>query len=69
MGHQQLELALPSIFVKTHRSYLTNLNEVVSLESDNNQSNLKLTNGASVPVSRRLVPSVRATLKASNNFS
>ncbi|MEQ3530725.1 LytTR family DNA-binding domain-containing protein [Pseudoalteromonas sp. XMcav11-Q] len=62
---KQLELTLPSIFVKTHRSYLTNLNEVVSLESDNNQSNLKLTNGASVPVSRRLVSSVRATLKAS----
>ncbi|MEJ6476617.1 LytTR family DNA-binding domain-containing protein [Pseudoalteromonas piscicida] len=62
---KQLDLTLPSIFVKTHRSYLINLNEVVSLEGGGSQHQLKLTNGISVPVSRRLVPSVRATLNSS----
>ncbi|KZN49477.1 LytR/AlgR family response regulator transcription factor [Pseudoalteromonas luteoviolacea] len=62
---KQLESILPSIFVKTHRSYLVNLNEVVTLDGPNNQHVLSLSGGESVPVSRRLVPSVRATLKES----
>ncbi|AOT06874.1 LytR/AlgR family response regulator transcription factor [Pseudoalteromonas luteoviolacea] len=64
---KQLESSLPSMFVKTHRSYLVNLNEVLTLHSANNQHALLLTVGETVPVSRRLVPSVRATLKESVN--
>ncbi|KZN61860.1 hypothetical protein N473_21980 [Pseudoalteromonas luteoviolacea CPMOR-1] len=64
---KQLEVSLPSMFVKTHRSYLVNLDEVLTLHSTNSQHSLLLTVGETVPVSRRLVPSVRATLKESVN--
>lgn len=64
---KQLEQMLPSIFVKTHRSYLSNLNEVVSLQSLGSHCALRLSNGATVPVSRRLAPSVRAALKGAHS--
>lgn len=62
---KQLETVLPSTFVRVHRSYLVNLEEVVSLGDTQSQSNLlSLTNEQRVPVSRRLLPAVRESLKS-----
>lgn len=63
---KQLEEKLPSIFIRVHRSYLVNLNEVTSLaESQGSSNQLSLTNEQKVPVSRRLLPFVRKSLKTS----
>jgi Ca2+/Na+ antiporter len=64
---KSLESQLPSIFLKVHRSYIVNLDQVESLRSaiitnDDNASNgafLSLTNEEKVPVSRRFMPMVR----------
>ncbi len=64
---KQLEEMLPPTFLRVHRSYIVNLSEVVSL-SANRQENqatsvLCLTGQQQVPVSRRLLPSVKDSLK------
>ena len=61
-----LEGALPDTFLRVHRSYLVNLSHVVSLHgaTPNNSARLELKNQAFVDVSRRLLPSVRATITA-----
>lgn len=65
---KQLETSLPNHFLRVHRSYVVNLYVVKSLSSnpsnDKTTNELMLTNGMAVPVSRRLVPSVRGSLKA-----
>ena len=59
-----IESKLPDTFLRVHRSYLVNLSFVASLQSATGTSNarLQLTNNAFVDVSRRLLPSVRATI-------
>lgn len=64
---KHLESLLPETFLRVHRSYLVNLAEVVSLTSNLNQegnmSELTLSSNQTVPVSRRLLPTVKDTLK------
>lgn len=64
---KQLESKLPETFLRVHRSYLVNLNEVQTLSTNaqNEQAanQLQLSNGKSVPVSRRLLPAVRDSIK------
>lgn len=64
---KQLEELLPPVFLKVHRSYLVNLNEVTALSSKNMDevkgNALLLSNQQQVPVSRRLLASVRDSLK------
>ncbi|CAH9052517.1 hypothetical protein PSECIP111854_00985 [Pseudoalteromonas sp. CIP111854] len=66
---KQLEETLPKTFLRVHRSYLVNLDEVVSLSSnqlqEENNNELTLSNHQKVPVSRRLLPAVKNTLKHS----
>ncbi|MDC8832435.1 LytR/AlgR family response regulator transcription factor [Alteromonas gilva] len=63
---RQLESLLPETFVRVHRSYMVNLDKVAALsaQSETTTAMLKLENAQTVPVSRRLLPVVRATLKA-----
>lgn len=59
----ELETSLPGTFLRVHRSYLVNAAFVASLERDSSGSGLLvLTTGATVPVSRRIMPSVRKAL-------
>lgn len=64
-----LEAQLPSTFMRVHRSYLVNLIHVESLStSSSSQSNngmLSLTSGKDIPVSRRIMPSVRSVISSS----
>ena len=70
---KQLEMDLPPTFLKVHRSYLVNLDEVVSLtgkaQTDTSENVLYLTNQTTVPVSRRLLPLVRDSLNQSTILS
>ena len=59
---KQLQAALPETFIRVHRSYLVNLNEVTAMGSENTSKVLHLSNGQKAPVSRRLVPAVRESL-------
>lgn len=64
---KELEKQLPAIFSRVHRSYVVNMDLIVSLKStlSNNQKGssgsglLLLENGNEVPVSRRIMPTVR----------
>lgn len=58
---KKLQAQLPSTFLRVHRSYLVNLEQVASLHRNNETagSALTLANQAVVPVSRRLMPEVR----------
>ncbi|MDN3652355.1 LytTR family DNA-binding domain-containing protein [Thalassotalea ponticola] len=62
---KQLETALPSTFLKVHRSFIVNLEQVSCLSSNtaDGGNNLHLSNEQVVPVSRRMLPSVRKTIK------
>lgn len=64
---KQLEGLLPATFLKVHRSYLVNLNEVLALtakhQTEKAENVLRLTNEQYVPVSRRLLPIVKDSLK------
>lgn len=53
---------LPSMFIRVHRSYVVNLNAVSSFKRLGDNGKLLLTNNAEVPVSRRMMPSVRESL-------
>lgn len=67
---KELESQLPSIFLRVHRSYIVNTDFITSLEkTSTSQPNtplssgfLLMTNGAQVPVSRRIMPMVRSAL-------
>lgn len=59
----ELEEALPSAFLRVHRSYIVNTVFIQSLEREASGSgNLVLTTGEKVPVSRRIMPEVRKAL-------
>ena len=59
----QLEEALPATFLRVHRSYIVNTRFINALEREASGSGrLLLTNGATVPVSRRILPKVRKAL-------
>ncbi|MBD1583027.1 LytR/AlgR family response regulator transcription factor [Pseudoalteromonas sp. S16_S37] len=64
---KHLETVLPDTFLRVHRSYIVNLAEVVSLSSNMTQEGgvnmITLTTQHTVPVSRRLMPTVKDTLK------
>lgn len=66
---KQLEGQLPVTFLKVHRSYVVNLDEIESLvvrnHAETRENVLQLTNQGVVPVSRRLLPMVRDSLKQS----
>lgn len=53
---------LPANFIKVHRSYLVNLDFIRALKSDSGTGQLILTNDDSIPVSRRMMPSVRDSM-------
>lgn len=61
-----LETLLPNTFLRVHRSYLVNLSHVESLHAatPTHAARLELKNSRFVDVSRRLLPSVRATITA-----
>lgn len=59
----ELEAELPSTFLRVHRSYIVNTQFIARLERDPAGSGtLHLTTGDTVPVSRRIMPSVRKAL-------
>ncbi|WP_368456092.1 LytTR family DNA-binding domain-containing protein [Microbulbifer sp. TYP-18] len=64
---KQLETELPDTFIRVHRSFLVNLEQVVTLSrktaSESGGYHLQLTDGQAIPVSRRLMPAVRSSLK------
>ena len=58
-----LEKTLPSMFLRVHRSYIVNTMAIRSLErKSSGVGELKLNNDHVVPVSRRVMPSVRQKL-------
>ncbi len=59
----ELEKELPATFLRVHRSYIVNTFFIRSLERDASGSGvLKLNTGATIPVSRRILPKVRKAL-------
>ncbi len=59
----ELSLRLPTTFLKTHRSYLVNTTLINSLERNpSGAGQLVLSQGAVVPVSKRILPQVREKL-------
>jgi large-conductance mechanosensitive channel len=60
---------LPSTFLKVHRSYIVNLDEVMSVTSSKNgtasSGMLAFKSGDEIPVSRRILPHVRGVIKGS----
>lgn len=59
----KLEAELPSTFLRVHRSYLVNTDYVRSLKREaSGVGVLFLTNDQQIPVSRRIMPSVRSAL-------
>lgn len=64
---KSIEKQLPSTFLKVHRSYIVNLDEVMSITSSNKGSVssglLVLKTGDEIPVSRRILPHVRGVIK------
>jgi len=66
---KELEKQLPTTFLRVHRSYIVNMDTIVLLKSSasNNKSSsgsglLVLNDGNEVPVSRRIMPSVRSAI-------
>jgi DNA-binding LytR/AlgR family response regulator len=55
---------LPTTFVRVHRSYVVNIDKVVSMKRDGENGYLVLSNDAQIPVSRRMMPQVRETFSA-----
>lgn len=59
----ELEKELPSYFLRVHRSYIVNSKLITRLErTSSGTGELFLSNDTSVPVSRRIMPSVREAL-------
>ncbi|WP_197414272.1 LytR/AlgR family response regulator transcription factor [Lacimicrobium alkaliphilum] len=68
---KSLEAELPSTFLRVHRSFLVNLEQIRRLSSatpDSTNASLILSNGQTVPVSRRLVPAVRSAVADKPDF-
>jgi DNA-binding LytR/AlgR family response regulator len=69
---KNLESELPSTFLRVHRSYLVNLEQVTRLQTSATKSigsaaSLLLQNGQQLPVSRRLIPAVRQAVTTEIN--
>ena len=64
---KSIEEKLPESFMKVHRSFVVNLDEVTSIASattgKSSSGTLVLTTGDEVPVSRRILPQVRDMIK------
>ncbi|PKI17318.1 LytR/AlgR family response regulator transcription factor [Colwellia sp. 12G3] len=64
---KSIEELLPSTFLKVHRSYIVNLEEVLSISSSKkgalSSGILVLKMGDDIPVSRRILPHVRGVIK------
>ncbi|MBI1392705.1 MAG: hypothetical protein GC152_08195 [Alphaproteobacteria bacterium] len=59
----KLEAELPATFLRVHRSHIVNADHVRSLSREaSGVGSLELSTGASVPVSRRVMPAVRGAL-------
>ncbi|MBU1311684.1 MAG: LytTR family transcriptional regulator [Gammaproteobacteria bacterium] len=66
---KSLEAELPSTFLRVHRSYLVNLEQVTRLQTSTTKSSgsvtsLLLQNSLQIPVSRRLIPVVRSAVSS-----
>ncbi|RBP51146.1 LytR/AlgR family response regulator transcription factor [Arenicella xantha] len=60
-----LEETLPSTFTRVHRSYIVNTTKIVSIErKPSGTGAIELSNHDTIPVSRRIMPSVRERLVA-----
>ncbi|MEP0357500.1 LytTR family DNA-binding domain-containing protein [Paraglaciecola sp.] len=57
---------LPTTFIKVHRSYIVNLDKVISLKRDGENGHLILSNKLQIPVSRRMLPQVKESLISHN---
>ena len=60
----RLETDLPATFLRIHRSVIANLAHVRGLERARGRAQLLMVEGASLPVSRNRLASVRAALNA-----
>jgi DNA-binding LytR/AlgR family response regulator len=59
----EMEASLPSFFLRVHRSHIVNTNYIESLNREPTGTGiLTLAHGGSLPVSRRIMPSVRKAL-------
>ena len=59
----ELESELPAEFVRVHRSHIVNTSQIGSLSREpSGVGRLLMANGATVPVSRRIMPKVRDAL-------
>ncbi len=67
---KRIEEQLPDSFIKVHRSYVVNMDEVISIASSTKGSSgggvITLKTGDEVPVSRRILPYVRELIKGTN---
>ncbi|WP_339863025.1 LytTR family DNA-binding domain-containing protein [Paremcibacter congregatus] len=59
---KDLETQLPSTFLRVHRSFIVNTDFITALHSSGGTGYLKLTTDTDVPVSRRIMPSVRSVI-------
>lgn len=64
---KSLEGQLPSTFLKVHRSYIVNLDHIVAIKSNKPEEGsgaiLLLSDDSEVPVSRRILPTVRNAVR------
>ena len=64
---KSIEKMLPSTFLKVHRSYIVNLDQVVSIASPQkgaaSSGVMVISSGDEIPVSRRILPHVRRVIK------
>ena len=61
----ELEAALPSAFLRVHRSHIVNTAYVESLQRESSGVGvLRINSGAVIPVSRRIMPTVRRAMGA-----
>lgn len=66
----ELEAALPPTFLRVHRSHIVNSSLIEALDRDaSGVGMLTLSDGTSVPVSRRIMPRVRSALKRASPFA